>query len=155
MGNLMRRRAMMAAVSGGGDGPLHPFVDGSYSSGYVKISNGNHVRYQKQWAGANTQMDLSHWTDAPYQLYTGDVIETTVDVTQITSSEIRLMLRDSAGTNRADIMNYVSEPGTYSKTLTLSSDIELSQIRSYWKNGAQKAVFEFDITMYVNGVRWI
>ena len=155
MGELLRRRAMMAAVSGGGEGPLHPLVDGSYESGYVTITNGNHVWYKKRYAGNNVQMNLSRWTDGPYQLYAGDVIETTVEVTQITSSEIRLMLRDTEGTNRADIMDYVSTPGTYTKTLTLSSDIELSHIRSYWKSGAQKAIFEFDISMYVNGVRWI
>lgn len=146
----------MAAASGEApEVPLHPLVNGNYESSYVKITNGNHVWYKKRYAGNNVQMDLSRWTDGPFQLKAGDEIETTVNVTQITSSEIRIRICDTAGTEKGNILNYVSTAGTYTRTITLSADVELSSLKSYWKSGAASAIFEYDIIMYVNGVRWI
>lgn len=157
MGNLMRRRSMMAAVEAG-DKPLYSLTNGSFkppasgSMGDVVVSDGNHVKLYKRYGNANWTYNIGNWSEPPFTLHAGDVVTMTVDCTVKTTGDFRMRLIWSGGNMN---VGTVTNVGTQTFTVTMDADHEITNMSVYVLSGTAKTRQEYDVYLYVNGVRWI
>lgn len=156
MGELLRRRAMMAAA--GGERPLYSLTNGSFkppssgNMGDVVVSNGNHVKLYKRWGNSNWTYNIGNWSEPPFTLHAGDVISLTVDCTVKTTGNFRIWLKWTDG--YVDV-GTVTAVGTQTFTTTMSADHEITEMTVFTVTGGAKTNQEYDIYLYVNGVRYI
>lgn len=179
MGDLMRRRAMMAAVSGGAvETPLFPLPDGSYSfsAGSITTSNGNHVVFVRTTGGTtNTYatiypltLNTSNITSSNnanrssttwFHLNAGD--EVTISIKNNTSNSnvnhtmwLGLKGVSSGSVNVAfDTGSFKRNLPEYTVTKTISEDVDIGSLMIYMQSWSSTQTF--DIFLYVNGVRFI
>lgn len=184
MGDLMRRRAMMAAVSGGGDGPLYSFVNlslrGSGSMSTFKITDGNrfywkstrnnyavYFQFDNGKSGGSTYSE----TDPPvFSLHAGDevyfkatsVSYKTADVANTT--QVSLVKPDASiltsltfAPSPVSSSEFADFADYTSTPVTIEEDTDVLCFRARRSAGTYNKAFEiyFNFEMYVNGVRWI
>lgn len=183
MGELLRRRAMMAQASGGGgDEPLYHFHDFKrYYTGYigsVSCSGGNHFtcipsRGNKYYfdfntAGQSASSNPPSPVETMFKLKAGDYVECRAKNIVYSSShdndQLLFMFRDSADTFLAGFgssggLIFPSNGTTLSDkvvTKTMSADCDITYIRvNRQGSGNYDLTVEFDFEVYVNGVRYI
>lgn len=157
MGDLMRRRAMMAAVEAG-DKPLYSLTNGSFkppasgSMGDVVVSDGNHVKLYKRYGNANWTYNIGNWSEPPFTLHAGDVVTMTVDCTVKTTGDFRMRLIWADGNVNVGTVTAV---GVQTFAITMDADHEITQMSVYVLSGTAKTRQEYDVYLYINDVRYI
>lgn len=137
--------------------PLHPLVNGSYkgstgSSGDTKVTLGNHVYIYKRYGDANWNGLVP--LESTFTLSVGDVVDYRINVTRCTGCTWGLQLQDTSAASMT-VKSGITEVGEYTGRLTISVAREMAKHRYYCTSGSTKKYFEYDLEIYVNGVRYI
>ena len=178
MGDLLRRRMMLAAASGTApDVPLYTLTNGSRkaynggtatgNNGDVKVTNGNHFYYLKRW-GNNSSTYFAPLTtgDAPFSVSAGDVVRTVVnfDLSKTTGAGLKILFGkytgDSASLGRYNSILITANPSsgaTAENVVTLTQSYAPSEffILAQTVSDTSGKAWEADLEIYVNGVRYI
>ena len=149
MDGIIRRREMVQADTNRPLYALTTVTDKYNGQLYVTTSNGNHVYTRKRWGTANVSASISNW-DAPlFSIESGDTITIIINCTQKTTGNFRI-----PAINGATFAN-ITSTGESTLTGTATSSGSVSTINIFVASGAANSQIEFDIEMYVNGIRYI
>jgi len=158
MEHLLKKRMLMSAAKDNEMAALYSLTNGSFkppasgSLGDVVVSNGNHVNLYKRWGNSNWSYNIGNWSEPPFTLHAGDVVTMTVDCTVKTTGNFRMRLIWDGGSMNVGTVTAV---GTHTFTITMDADHEITQMSVYVLTGSAKTRHEYDVYMYVNGVRYI
>lgn len=163
MDNLLRRRVMTEA-SGGGGGPLFPFLDEASTTNVV-ISNGNHISYQNRYTGSATFINpyvgvgaVSVVNNKPkmFTIHAGDVVKIISEVTS--ASSLQSWSTNFRKANDSTSLSYGSGNhtgiGRYEVNAVATQDDDVGCFFMYVDPTGLNTSFEADFECYINGVRY-